>query len=266
MPPADRSPGPVAALADLVLGLRCAGCGRHPGLLCSGCAAALGAGPVAVRPTPCPPGLPRTVGVAAYADPVRAVLLAHKEGGRLALAGPLGRALARAVAGLPPGGPLALVPVPAAAATTRARGHDPVRRMARVAARRLRAAGVPATVVPALRQRRRVADQAGLGSAARVANLAGALAVRRAGRRRLVGRAVVLVDDVVTTGATLVEAARALRAVGLEPVGAAVVGATVRRSGTPYTGFGEGASVMSWHPPGSVVASGEAAGHRGTPG
>ncbi|MBR7831994.1 hypothetical protein KDL01_01910 [Actinospica durhamensis] len=99
-------------------------------------------------------------------------------------------------------------------------------RMARVAAHRLRESGRSAAVLPALTHRRKVADQAGLGRRARAENLAGALAVRSASARLLGERAVVLVDDVVTSGATLAEAARALTAAGSTPVGAAVLAAS----------------------------------------
>lgn len=74
-----------------------------------------------------------------------------------------------------------------------------------------------------------MADQSGLNVAQRAANLAGALAVRRP----VAGLEVVVVDDVMTTGATLVEAARALRAGGAQVRGAAVVAATRRRRAKP---------------------------------
>ena len=67
-------------------------------MLCPECRAVLtGAVPSRVRPMPEPAGLPATYAAAPYADEVRAALLAHKERGALALAGPLGAALAGAV-------------------------------------------------------------------------------------------------------------------------------------------------------------------------
>ncbi|MEU6223894.1 ComF family protein [Streptomyces sp. NPDC047042] len=205
-------------LGDLVLPAECGGCGTPRTVLCPACRAALtGAVPSRVRPVPEPLGLPVVHAATRYADEVRAVLLAHKERGALALAGPLGTALAGAVrAGLdepPPGrrGVL-LVPVPSARRAVRARGHDPARRIALAAAGDLRASGTPARVLAVLRQRRGVADQAGLNSRQRLDNLAGALSVAPGGGRLLAGAgAIVLVDDLMTTGASLAEAARAVR-------------------------------------------------------
>ena len=84
-------------------------------------------------------------------------------------------------------------------------------------------------LVTALSPVRRLADQAGLDSAARAANLAGAYAVRPRWRGGRVGPRVLLVDDVMTTGATLAEATRALRVDGVRVVGVATIAATQRR-------------------------------------
>jgi predicted amidophosphoribosyltransferase len=78
--------------------------------------------------------------------------------------------------------------------------------------------GVPANRAAVLVHVRASVDQVGLSRAQRAANVAGTLAARP-----LPPGTVVLVDDVTTTGATLVEAARSLRAVGADRLGAATV-------------------------------------------
>ncbi|WP_328339414.1 ComF family protein [Streptomyces violaceus] len=234
-------------LTDLVLPGECGGCGEPRTVLCAKCREVL-SGAVAhrVRPAPEPSGLPVVHAAARYADEVRATLLAHKERGALALAGPLGAALAGAVrAGLPGersgswpraggawsrgvGAPVLLVPVPSGRRAVRARGHDPARRIALAAAGELRRSGVPARALGVLRQRRAVADQSGLSSRQRLDNLAGALAVVPGGARLLSDGLVVLVDDVMTTGASLAEAARAVRSVAGLVSNAAGTGAVYR--------------------------------------
>jgi predicted amidophosphoribosyltransferase len=221
-----------STLLDLVLPAECAGCGRTGGVeitegLCSACSFALSGPPTAVRPQRRPAGLPPVQAIAAYREPVPDIILAQKEHSRLDLARPLGRQLARAALAASPGtAPVWLVPAPSARAATRRRGQDPVRRMARVAAAELRALGRGANVLTALRHSRPVSDQVGLTHEQRAQNLAGALTVPRAAVPRLVQRPVVLVDDIMTSGATLADAARAIRDAGGRPVGAAVLAAT----------------------------------------
>ncbi|WP_255308177.1 ComF family protein [Streptomyces marincola] len=208
----------------LALPARCAGCGATRDVLCGPCRAELyGARARRVRPRPEPAGLPPVYAAARYADGPRAVLLAYKERGMLALAKPLGRAIALAAvaAGAGRGRPPALVPVPSARSAVARRGHDPVRGIALAAAGRLRREGLAVRVRPVLRHVRSVADQGGLAAERRRTNLLGAFAARSGAFAR--DEPVLLVDDLVTTGATLVEAARAVRAAGGVPVGAAVV-------------------------------------------
>jgi predicted amidophosphoribosyltransferase len=262
--PAPELGGWWQELAGLVLPAECAGCGAGSATLCPGCRDALGAGRPAtrVRPSPEPPGLPPVYATAPYGGPVRAALLAHKERGTLPLARPLGAALATACrahvagwrepgrggagevrdvrrgpgetqtarygAGSAPPPRLLLVPVPSSRRAVAQRGHDAILRMARSAAAQLRREGCPARAAPLLRQARRVHDQSGLTAPQRAANLAGALAVTRPRVPRL---PVVLVDDLMTTGATLSAAAHALRRAGAWVLGAAVVAATERRTG-----------------------------------
>jgi predicted amidophosphoribosyltransferase len=238
----------AAALADLALPGECAGCGAAGRAgLCPACAEVLRSRPFPVRPVRGRAALPVVYALARYQEPLSELIIAQKERGRLDLAGPLGRALAdvvrAAVAGdgadaqapgdwaergirsapdtaaadPPPDWAVRrifVVPVPSARAAERRRGQDPVLRMARAAAARLRREGARAEVLRALRHGRAVADQVGLGVAARAANLAGAMRVTGAGQRALARgpSVVVLVDDVCTSGATLGEAARAVGA------------------------------------------------------
>ena len=246
----------LTAALDLILPQPCAGCGTPPGLVCPACEEALARPARLCLPSPAPSGLPSPFAVAPYAGAVRQLIVAHKERGLTGLARPLGAALARAALAAAEStgtsAPIVLVPVPSSRESVRRRGHDPTLRIAREAAREaarqttdtwrtvrtpLRTAGrrsgkrAAVSCVPALRHQRRVADQAGLTAPDRATNLAGALHARL----ELHGVRAIIVDDVVTSGSTLTEAARALRAAGAEVPAAAVIAATERHTGGPFS-------------------------------
>ncbi|MCU1536443.1 MAG: ComF family protein [Humibacillus sp.] len=226
----------LARVADLVLALECAGC-RRPGVRwCRRCDLALGrlelgAAPAVVRPRPLPPHLPTTHAAVAYADPLRTAVTAWKDHDRRDLVAVLGPVLARsaveAVAAAGWGGaPVVVVPAPSSAASVRRRGDAPLEELARWMS--LRWGDGRWRVVPALHQARRVEDQSGLGIGERRRNLGNALAVKPLSRRLVRDSRVLIVDDVVTTGATLADACRALRRAGALQVVAATMAAAQR--------------------------------------
>lgn len=239
------------AVLDLVLGSRCAVCGQPGRALCRSCRRLLPTRAATCWPTPSPPGLARPVAAGEYSGAVKLLVNAHKEEHRFALAAPLGELLALAVlehTGTPsaerPGrhagrGSVLLVPVPSRGAVVRHRGHDPLLRITQRATSRLRGLGVAASAARLLRATRTVEDQTGLGAADRARNLADSMRCPPARARRLAdggerGPAlVVVVDDVLTTGATVLEAQRALEQAGVAVSGIAVVAATRRVSIRP---------------------------------
>jgi predicted amidophosphoribosyltransferase len=173
------------------------------------------------------------VALGPYAGELREALLSYKERGRHGLARPLGLLLAEVVAesaGDPR--PVLLIPVPATARAVRARHGDHLRRLARHAAVRLRRAGWPVAVAGPIRALPRP-DSADLDSAGRAAAAASAFRLRSgrmpALRRAAAGRAVVVLDDIVTTGVTLAAVSRLLTGAGVPVHAAAVLAATARR-------------------------------------
>ena len=199
-------------MLDLVLPLECGGCGAPATRWCAACAREL-----VVRPGEphlidprVDPGVP-VFALGRYAGARRQAILAVKEHGRGDLVMPLAGALATGVHRLLHWGmvetPLTIVPAPTRRFAARRRGGDPVARIATVAV-----AGHPdITVVQALRMRALARDSVGLGTAARERNIAGRVVLR--GRRPRTE--VIIVDDIVTTGATARESARVLQAAGL---------------------------------------------------
>lgn len=221
-------------LARLVVPVACP-CGVPDVVWCAACARTLAGAPLRVEA-----GAPRldrvdgaaplpVWGLAPYAGPLRDVVVHWKDRGRADLdhllapaAGRLGSTVALA---LPPGRVL-VVPVPSSGAARRARGREPVRVLARAATAGLRSEGADARLAGVLRRSGPARDQVGLGSRARGRNLAAAVRVSRPGRARLAGAWCLLVDDVLTTGATLAASETALERAGGRVLGAIVLAAT----------------------------------------
>jgi ComF family protein len=211
-------------LLDLALPPTCAGCGREGSPLCATCEPALDArlglppGVTLGLPADLPAPLLQLEWCAPFSGATRRALHQLKYAGEQRLARPLGAAIARrwAVAGA--GGDL-LVPVPVHRERARARGYDQAVLLARAAAEQ---AGLPWAAL--LERRRATIAQYHLDRRHRASNVAGAFGLTSGSPPvELRGRWLVLVDDVVTTGATLAACAEALLAAGALGVSAVTV-------------------------------------------
>jgi predicted amidophosphoribosyltransferase len=199
-------------MLDLFLPAECGGCGAPSARWCDACAAELSVAPD--QPHVVNPRIDPEVPVFAlgrYANARRHAILALKERGRGDLVEPLARVLAVGVHRLLSWGivptPLTVVPAPTRRSAARRRGGDPVARLARAAVAR----HPDITVAPALRLKAMTRDSVGLGTTARERNIAGRVVLRGAPPRT----EVMVVDDIVTTGATARESVRILQAAGV---------------------------------------------------
>lgn len=212
------------AILDLLLPPACAGCGHYGAAICPGCRASLrrlgSAADQFLAPDPSlVVGDALILGLAAFAhrDTAQRILRRLKYGGGRRLAGPLAEmalpALRRLLAVT---GPATLVPVPLHRSRQRDRGYNQAELLATELARR-----ADLTVWSALVRRRATERQHGLDRATRLRNLRQAMAlsaVRPPEGIQAGVAAVVLVDDILTTGATLEACAVILRAAGIEAV------------------------------------------------
>lgn len=203
----------LAEALGVLFPLSCAGCDAPDAVLCEACRAELAPAPTR-RTLPC--GLEVRSAVRFEGVPAR-VMRALKEEGRTALARPFGRALAE----IWPGTDLVAVPIPTSRASMRTRGFAVPDLLVRRAGHR---------PVRLLRAQRPADDQRGLGRLERARNVAGTMAAAPCR-----GLHVVVIDDVATTGATLSEAARALREAGAVVHGALTAASTPLRVSTSNT-------------------------------
>jgi len=196
---------------DLILPLQCGGCGAPATRWCDTCGKELSVAaqqPIVVNPR-IDPQIP-VFALGRYAGARRQAILAMKERGRGDLVAPLARVLAVGVHRLLVWGmvetPLTIVPAPTRRWAARRRGGDPVTKVAMAAV-----AGHPdISVVRALRMRALARDSVGLTTSARERNVAGRVLLCN----KLPRTEVVVVDDVVTTGATARESVRVLQSAG----------------------------------------------------
>lgn len=206
---------------DIALPARCAGCGREGNAICRSCAPALDArlelppGVLVGLPADLPAPLVQLEWCAPYSGTIRRALHELKYSGEQRLAAPLGAAIARRWARAGAGGDV-VVPVPVHRDRLRHRGYDQAMLLARVAARDLR---LP--VASLLERSRATTAQFDLDRSARATNMQAAFRLHHP--VAIEGRWVVLVDDVVTTGATLAACAMPLMSAGALAVSAVTV-------------------------------------------
>ena len=221
-------------VADLTLSRACVACGEIGSVLCSACKGSL----IRVKRheirrwgtlTSDQPERAQPVVVAStYDGAAKRVIIAHKEHGVLGLTPVLGWMLAVSIAALGEG-PFAVVPIPPHHDVMRRRGIDTLGAIADRATAELRAAGWRAHVVPVLRRSADGGRHVGRSARERRAAVQETMCVdARMMSRLTTAGGLIVVDDVVTTGATVWEAVRTLRASGLAVEGVAAVAGTQR--------------------------------------
>jgi ComF family protein len=218
------------ALLDVIFPPRCVGCGRGGAVFCAACTekvAVQGRGEARCsrcdrvlggvkdhrceRETPALDGL-RVVGD--YTPPLRTAIMALKYAGKRRAAASFGSLLARTWR-MRPGSPIDLiVTVPMPPDRLRRRGYNPAALLAATCARELRIPFLP----DGIQRTRPAQEQHLLNAQQRRANVANLFVANGAGAERIAGSAILIIDDITTTGATLDAIAQAVRAAGAATV------------------------------------------------
>jgi ComF family protein len=233
----DQAAGAAGDLLALAVPVDCVCCGAEDRALCSPCERNIRR--LAHEPFRAEQGAPAlmdvggrvllpVVAAGVYREELAQALLSFKRHGQHQLGNSLGRALTAAVRAATDGTEgVCLVPVPTSSAAFLKRGFSPVHLLLRKVSRQLpelpvvnvlEKTGTGVLQLPG--------GQKGLDRGGRARRVRGSMRVRRRGRQQLAGRRCVIVDDVLTTGATLSEAARALHLAGAVVTGAVVLAAT----------------------------------------
>lgn len=201
----------ISGLVDLLLPQHCVGCDVPGTTWCRECAGALGGLRRVHRPVL--GDSPPVFALGRYRGTARRAVLAYKEAGRRALAAPLGAQLAIALRSITFDRALEpewwLVPAPSRSVASRRRGGAHMARIARHTAAELTACGMPTRVADCLVTAPDAADSAGLTPQQRLDNLSGRVLPRPRGLPPP-GAQIALLDDVVTTGATVASAVSTL--------------------------------------------------------
>jgi len=164
------------------------------------------------------PAFDRARAACLYDEHARDLILKLKHADRTDLAGLFAHWLARAAADILPEQD-AIVPVPLHPLRLLSRRYNQAAEIARPLAR---LTGLAYFADPVVRLRR-TASQGGKSAVGRKRNVAGVFAVPKPWRKRVAGKRLLLIDDVLTTGATVEGCARALKAAGAAQVDVAVI-------------------------------------------
>lgn len=200
---------------DLIYPKRCPGCHKPAVSICESCKIFWEKPPISIKLNKNSVSVLSVFSVAQYRNEVRAVLLAYKEDGEREAGKVLTEALLQARRGIINHSVCTFVPIPSNPKSVRRRGRDFMLDLCNQVA--IQSGD---KVLSIMKVKRDVQDQSKLNERERSQNLVGAFDCTPKNLKLLVKFPIILVDDLLTTGATLREAQRALRQRGVIPIGA----------------------------------------------